>query len=142
MPASSRSSSRRRCAASRSCSRMRSRWPCSPRWWWRAARRGCSQAGGGRRPSPRCCEAAMTPDQIFTAANLLALAGWVLLALLPGRRWVSTAIVAVVIPALLAVVYIGILATQWGGADGGFGSLAQVSQLFANQWLLLAGWVH
>jgi hypothetical protein len=84
----------------------------------------------------------MTPDQIFSIANLVALAGWVLLAVLPGRTWVTTAVTAVAIPALLAVVYFGIIATQWSGSEGGFGSLAQVAQLFANPWLLLAGWVH
>jgi hypothetical protein len=27
-------------------------------------------------------------------------------------------------------------------SQGGFGSLAEVASLFANPWLLLAGWVH
>ena len=45
----------------------------------------------------------MTPEQIFSIVNLIALAGWVLLAVLPGRRWVSGTIAAAVIPALLAV---------------------------------------
>jgi hypothetical protein len=84
----------------------------------------------------------VTPDQIFSIANLVALAGWVLLAVLPGRTWVTTVVTAVAIPALLAVVYVGIIATQWSRSEGGFGSLAQVAQLFANPWLLLAGWVH
>jgi len=26
--------------------------------------------------------------------------------------------------------------------EGGFGSLAEVARLFANPWLLLAGWTH
>jgi len=84
----------------------------------------------------------MSPEQIFSVVNLLALAGWVLLAVLPGRRGVATAITAVAIPAALAVTYVGIVAVQWSGSEGGFGSLAQVAQLFANRWLLLAGWVH
>ena len=84
----------------------------------------------------------MSPDRIFEVANLVALAGWLLLAVLPGRSWVPTLITAVVVPALLAVVYVGILAVHWSGSEGGFGSLEQVAQLFANPWLLLAGWVH
>ncbi|HZI78252.1 MAG TPA: ABA4-like family protein [Vicinamibacterales bacterium] len=83
----------------------------------------------------------MTPDQVFSAVNLVALAGWVLLAVLPGRSWANT-IAAAVIPSLLAAVYTGIVAVQWGGSEGGFDSLEQVARLFANRWLLLAGWVH
>ena len=84
----------------------------------------------------------MTPDQIFTLANLVAVAGWVLLAVFPGRPWVANAITAVVVPSLLAVTYVVLIALHWGGSEGGFGSLEQVAQLFANPWLLLAGWVH
>ena len=84
----------------------------------------------------------MTPDQIFQLVNFVALAGWVLLAVLPGRPWVANTITAAVIPSLLAAVYVGIVAVQWGGSEGGFESLDQVARLFANRWLLLAGWVH
>ena len=83
----------------------------------------------------------MTPEQIFSVVNLLALAGWVVLAVLPGRAWVSKAIAAGVIP-VLAAVYVGLIAFNWRGSEGGFGSLAEVAQLFANPWLLLAGWTH
>jgi hypothetical protein len=84
----------------------------------------------------------MTPEQIFSVVNLVALAGWLLLAVLPGRAWVASTITAVAIPVLLAVVYVAVLAVHWGSSEGGFGSLAQVAQLFANRWLLLAGWTH
>jgi ABA DEFICIENT 4-like len=84
----------------------------------------------------------MTPEQIFSIANLVALAGWILLAVLPGRVWVSKVVTAVLIPALLAVVYVTVLATHRGTLEGGFGSLAQVALLFSNPWALLAGWVH
>lgn len=84
----------------------------------------------------------MTPEQIFSIANLVALAGWILLAVLPGRVWVSKVVTAVLIPALLAAVYVPVLALNWGTSEGGFGSLAQVALLFSNPWALLAGWVH
>jgi hypothetical protein len=84
----------------------------------------------------------MTPEQIFTVVNLVAVAGWVLLAVLPGRPWVASTITAVVVPSLLAVTYVALVTLHWAGAEGGFGSLEQVAQLFANRWLLLAGWVH
>ncbi|HET9268227.1 MAG TPA: ABA4-like family protein, partial [Vicinamibacterales bacterium] len=83
----------------------------------------------------------MTPEQIFSIVNLLALVAWVLLAVLPGRAWVSQAIAAGAIP-VLAAVYVGLIGLNWRGSEGGFGSLAEVAQLFANPWLLLAGWTH
>ena len=84
----------------------------------------------------------MTPDQIFSIVNLVALAGWVLLAVLPGRQWVTSLITAAVIPAMLAVIYVVVLGLHWGDTDGGFGSLSQVATLFSSRWALLAGWTH
>lgn len=84
----------------------------------------------------------MTPDQIFSIANVLALAVWILLIVLPRQRWVSTVVAPIVMPAIFAAIYVGILATQWVGSSGGFSSLADVGRLFSQPWLLLAGWVH
>jgi hypothetical protein len=84
----------------------------------------------------------MTPEQIFSVANLVALAGWLLLAVLPRRPWVASVVTGVAIPALLAVAYAAVVATQWSTSEGGFGSLPEVARLFENRWLLLAGWMH
>jgi len=84
----------------------------------------------------------MTPNQIFSLVNLVALGSWVLLAVLPRRRWVANVVTGMAIPALLATVYIAIVATKWGGSAGGFSSLPAVAMLFSNPWLLLAGWTH
>ena len=84
----------------------------------------------------------MTPDQIFSIVNLVALAGWVLLAVLPGRPWVTSLITRAVIPAILAAIYVVVLGLHWGDTDGGFGSLSQVATLFTSRWALLAGWTH
>ena len=84
----------------------------------------------------------MTPDQIFTVANAGALLSWLLLALLPGRRWVTSVVTGTAVPALLAALYIAIVATEWSGSPGGFSSLPEVALLFGNRWLLLAGWIH
>jgi hypothetical protein len=83
----------------------------------------------------------MSAEQLFQAVNLLAMAAWVLLAAVPRQEWVTRVISGVAVPALLAVVYIALIVTQWGG-PGGFSTLAGVAQLFSNPWLLLAGWVH
>ena len=64
-----------------------------------------------------------------------------LLAALPRRRWVAS-LTGIAVPALFAVVYIAIIATNWGRTEGGFSSLDAVARLFANRWMLLAGWLH
>lgn len=84
----------------------------------------------------------MTPAQIFSAANLVALGAWVLLAVLPRRRWVTSMVSGVAVPAAFAIAYIIIIASQWGSSTGGFSTLDGVSALFNNRWLLLAGWLH
>jgi Domain of unknown function (DUF4281) len=84
----------------------------------------------------------MSPNQIFSIVNPLALLGWVLLAVLPRRRWAADVVCGWVLPALLGGVYVAIIATAWWGSAGGFSSLPEVAQLFSNPWLLLAGWVH
>ena len=84
----------------------------------------------------------MTPELAFSVANLTAMVSWVLLVVLPRRRWVSDTVAGVGVPALLAIAYIVLIATNWGDSDGGFSTLANVVLLFANPWMLLAGWVH
>lgn len=84
----------------------------------------------------------MTPDQLFSIANALAAVSWLLLLLLPRRRWVIDIVTSQVVPALFAVLYIGLVVTMFGRSDGGFSTLAGVATLFTNSWMLLAGWMH
>ena len=84
----------------------------------------------------------MTPDQIFSIANLVAGLAWVALAVLPRQRWVATVVTGIVVPGLLAIVYVAIVATTFGRSEGGFSTLSAVAMLFRNPWMLLAGWVH
>lgn len=83
----------------------------------------------------------MTPELIFTIVNTIAFGSWLLLAALPGRRSAAQ-IAGIAVPALLATVYLVIIATAFAGSAGGFSSLADVATLFGNPWLLLAGWTH
>lgn len=84
----------------------------------------------------------MTQEALFSIVNLTALLSWVLLILLPSRRWVTDTVAGFFVPLLLAVAYTALIASNWIGAEGGFGTLADVAVLFGNPWLLLAGWVH
>jgi hypothetical protein len=81
----------------------------------------------------------MSDAQLFQLASTTALISWIALAVQPRRvaSWLRYAV-----PGALAVLYIWAIATSLPTADGGFGSLAEVKQLFASDRALLAGWVH
>jgi hypothetical protein len=80
-------------------------------------------------------------SRVFDAANLGAGLAW--LFLLGPARWMprTLAVVRLAVPALFAVAYTVVLAAAWPW-QGGFGSLAELSRLFENDWVLLAGWIH
>ena len=84
----------------------------------------------------------MTPEQVFSVTNAIAVLSWLMLAALPGRRWVTDIVTGKAVPMFFAVLYVGIVATTFGGAEGSFSTLGGVATLFANPWLLLAGWLH
>jgi hypothetical protein len=84
----------------------------------------------------------MSPQQVFSIVNAVALLAWIMLAVLPGRPWVRKTITTTVVPSFFAVLYIAIAVTLVGRVPGGFSTLAGVATLFTNPWLLLAGWVH
>ena len=84
----------------------------------------------------------MTPQQVFSITNAVALLAWIMLAVLPGRPWVTKTVTTKFVPLLFAVLYTAIAISLFGRAPGGFSTLAAVATLFSNPWLLLAGWVH
>ena len=83
----------------------------------------------------------MHPETLFSASGKLAMAGWALLVFAPRWRW-SQRIASAIIPLALATVYLVLIVLYFAKSPGGFGTLAQVTQLFQNPWLLLAGWIH
>jgi len=83
----------------------------------------------------------MHPETLFSASGKLAMAGWALLVFAPRWRW-SQRIASVIIPLPLANVYHVLTVVYFAKSPGGFGTLGQVTQLFQNSWLLLAGWIH
>jgi hypothetical protein len=84
----------------------------------------------------------MSLEQVFSLCGMLATAGWLLLVFLPRWKWGARLVCPVVIPLLLALIYLWLVATTFGRTLGGFGSLAEVSLLFQNPRALLAGWIH
>jgi hypothetical protein len=84
----------------------------------------------------------MTPNQMFSIANTAALCGWLLLIVVPRKKWVTHVVAGVAVPAAFAALYSVIIAIHFFGSEGGFSTLPDVARLFANPWLLLAGWIH
>ena len=84
----------------------------------------------------------MSPDLIFSIANTVALGCWVLLAILPRKKWVTDVVAGVAAPAVFAALYSVVVVAQFWRTPGGFSSLADVALLFGNPWMLLAGWIH
>jgi Domain of unknown function (DUF4281) len=83
----------------------------------------------------------MTADQLFSILNLVTVASWLLLVFLPRVRWTTT-LLPVVMPLLLALVYVVLVAATLPRTEGGFASLSGVRTLFDDPWALLAGWTH
>lgn len=83
----------------------------------------------------------MTAEQLFSVLNLIAMVAWLPLVFLPRQRW-AREVVPVVVPLVLAIVYVVLVAVALPGSEGGFSSLAGVRTLFDNPWGLLAGWTH
>ncbi len=84
----------------------------------------------------------MQPDALFQIVNPMVLPGWALLLFAPRWRWTQP-VAAVLLPMVLACVYLVTLVTALsGGGEGNFNSLAGVAALFRNPMALLAGWIH
>lgn len=84
----------------------------------------------------------MHPEQIFTAANMLAMAGWIILIFLPFWQASDKFIISIIIT-LMALVYTWLMFTTFKPADmQSFSSLSGVKKLFENDKLVVAGWVH
>ena len=84
----------------------------------------------------------MSAEGLFVLCSGLVMPGWLLLVFAPRWRWTDRLVSLNLLPLLLAAVYLGLIVSRFGTAEGGFGSLARVRQLFQDPYLLLAGWAH
>ncbi|WP_299603346.1 ABA4-like family protein [uncultured Tateyamaria sp.] len=84
----------------------------------------------------------MTPELLFSHVGTAAMAGWALLILGPRRSVWLNALPLWIIPAGLSAVYAALIFSRFSGMGGGFDSLSDVAKLLADDWALLAAWVH
>ena len=83
----------------------------------------------------------MDLERIFSLASVIAGVGWLFLIVVP-KRPLAVHVAGVFFPMLLALMYLYFIAMHIRGAEGGYGSLANVATLFQKRELLLAGWIH
>ena len=83
----------------------------------------------------------MDLERIFSVASVIAAVGWLFLVVVP-QCLLTLHFASVFFPLLLALMYLYFIAMHIRGAEGGFGSLADVAMLFQRRELLLAGWIH
>jgi len=84
----------------------------------------------------------VTSEFLFGICNKVAVLGWLLLVFAGRKRWASGLLTGVCVPILLGLVYSFLIPLHWNESNGSFATLGGVSALFANRWLLLAGWIH
>lgn len=86
----------------------------------------------------------MTASALFSAFNMLALLGWLILAagVVLKKPWLRDVAAGTYVPVALSAAYAVIIALFFGAADGGFDTLENVQKLFTSPWAALAGWVH
>ena len=84
----------------------------------------------------------MNLELIFSLVGLLAMAGWLVLLASPLIPHWSDSISGYIIPMMLSAGYVTLILVFPSEGDGGFGSLAEVIDLFSNPSAMMAGWVH
>lgn len=86
----------------------------------------------------------MTASGLFSIFNMLAMAGWLILALSIVLRhdWLRDSVAGTYIPVVISAVYAILIVFFFAGAEGGFDTLENVQKLFTSPWVALAGWVH
>ncbi|MEM6972116.1 MAG: ABA4-like family protein [Pseudomonadota bacterium] len=81
-------------------------------------------------------------ETIFSIAGLIAVFGWLSLLVSPlVPRW-SDWIAGMGLPIILSLGYVFLLIIPASGTAGGFGTLADVMELFSYEQAALAGWLH
>lgn len=84
-------------------------------------------------------------DTFFSATNTIALLAWIALALFPARRFVSSVLCAIVVPALLAAGYAAVIGwklTQDGPPPGDLSTIGGLKSAFSDDWVFAAAWAH
>lgn len=81
-------------------------------------------------------------DNIFSAGNMLAMIGWLILLLSPWFPVWADRIAGYFLPVVLGVAYLVLVLVYFAGLEGGFTSLDDVVTLFSQPTAVVTGWLH
>lgn len=84
-------------------------------------------------------------ETFFRLTNLLALAAWIPLVLFPGVRLISGVVCGLLVPGLLALAYAAVIGWKFatnGPPAGDVTTLAGLREVFGDDWVFAAAWVH
>ncbi|MEM7238454.1 MAG: ABA4-like family protein [Pseudomonadota bacterium] len=84
----------------------------------------------------------MSFETLFSIAGIIAMVGWLFLVASPLIPNWSNRIAGTILPIVLSLGYVTLLIVPSSGNTGGFGTLADVMELFSYEQAALAGWVH
>ena len=70
----------------------------------------------------------MNLETLFSVAGAIVLPGWFLLVFFPGWRWTTSLITSVVLPAILAVVYLTLMVLNFNDAPEGFSAFNRLEK--------------
>lgn len=84
----------------------------------------------------------MAWHSIFSLTSSLAMLGWLVLIFAPRRWTVLGWVLRLLVPGAIAVVYTALMGAHFAASGGGYGSVAEVRQLFMSDPVLVAGWGH
>ncbi|KPD12506.1 ABA4-like family protein [Phaeobacter sp. 11ANDIMAR09] len=84
----------------------------------------------------------MNFEFLFSVTGVLAMAGWGALFISPFIPIWSDRIAGIILPIVLCIGYFMLVVIPASDSGGGFGTLAEVMELFSYEQAALAGWVH
>jgi hypothetical protein len=84
----------------------------------------------------------MSAETLFRVVSVAIVPGWLMLMLAPRARITERIVLSGLYSLAFALAYLVLMLAFYPSAAGGVGSLADVSRVLANPYLLLAGWIH
>lgn len=81
-------------------------------------------------------------DNVFSAGNMLAMIGWLILLFSPWFPVWADRIAGYIFPLVLSVAYLVLVLVYFAGLEGGFTSLDDVVTLFSQPTAVVTGWLH
>ena len=84
----------------------------------------------------------MTPEDVFQLASGTAPLAWLAMIAAPDNRWVKRTVLSGAWVAMLASMYLLVVATHFNFTAADFTTLEGVTALLSDPWAMTAGWIH